>query len=336
MMDAVFENRLLARWAQLLPRRPDQLGAIHDADCELVPLDADTLLALTVDAVDEEIVAGLYDDPTTAGRLAAASSLSDLAAVGASPLGILLCVTLPSDDGAVLDEVALGVAAACSAAGTFVLGGDTSIGSVLRVSCVGAGIVPRSRVLRRLGLRPGDRLYASGKLGAGAALAASKLLGVRGMREDTFRPVPRLVHGRALGGIASACIDTSDGLVAAVDQLARLNRVAIDITTPLDALLVPAAVTLRARASVDAFTVLAAPHGELELVFGVPEERREALAAAAAAIGWEPLPIGVVGEGQGTSIDGRPFDGAAIRDLWREVGGDARRWLIALRSGGYT
>jgi len=337
-MHAVTENKLLSRWARLLPRAPGQLGRIHEADCELVPLGDGKLLALTVDAVDEELE-GLYRDPTTAGRIAAVASLSDLAAVGAEPLGLLLSVSLPAgDDGGVQTRVAEGVAQACAAAGTFVLGGDTSEAATLRIACVGVGTVPAASVLRRVGLRPGDRLFASGRLGMGAALAGVKLLGLAGVDVDegTFRPPCRLAHGRALRGIASACIDTSDGLFAAVDQLARINRVEIALDADLGALLEPRAEAVRQSLGIGAFPLLASVHGEFELVFGVPPERRDALEAIAHRLDWQPVALGEVREGRGLRVGDAHVDGAKIRNLYGESGGDVKRYVAALVRLGLT
>ena len=61
--DDVAENRRLTRWAELLPRAPEQVGDVHETDAELVPLGDGRLLALTVDTVAEEIQLGLYRDP---------------------------------------------------------------------------------------------------------------------------------------------------------------------------------------------------------------------------------------------------------------------------------
>ncbi|NIQ59448.1 MAG: thiamine-phosphate kinase, partial [Gammaproteobacteria bacterium] len=128
VMNEVRENRLLARWAELLPRHPGQVGAIQDADAELVPLDDDMLLALTVDSLSEEIEAGLYT-AAVAGRVVVAACLSDLAAVGAQPTGLLLSVTLPrAGPDATQAAVAEGAGKACREAGVFVLGGDTGEG----------------------------------------------------------------------------------------------------------------------------------------------------------------------------------------------------------------
>ena len=116
LIDVIHENRLLSRWAQLLPRLTTAIGSIHEADAELVPLDETRWLAVKVDTVAEEIAAGLYADPATAGRIAVISVLSDLAAVGAEPLGLLLSVVLPRDNAETVQaRVAAGARAAVMA-----------------------------------------------------------------------------------------------------------------------------------------------------------------------------------------------------------------------------
>ncbi len=195
--DDVAENRRLTRWADLLPRAPGQVGGVHETDAELVPLGDGRLLALTVDTVAEEIALGLYRDPRTAGRIAVAAAVSDLAAVGAEPIGLLLSVTLPARDAeAVQEAVARGVAEAAGEAGTWVLGGDTNEGTALSVGCSAAGFVPADSVLTRMGARPGERVFGTGPLGLGAARAAAALLGAPSLlSEDEFRPPCRLAHG---------------------------------------------------------------------------------------------------------------------------------------------
>ena len=142
--DDVAENRRLTRWAELLPRAPGQVGDVHETDAELVPLGDGRLLALTVDTVAEEIALGLYREPETAGRIAVTAALSDLAAVGADPIGLLLSVTLPARDAeSVQESVARGVAEAARDAGTWVLGGDTNEGATLCVELQRGGPRPR-------------------------------------------------------------------------------------------------------------------------------------------------------------------------------------------------
>ena len=330
--DEVEENRRLMRWADLLPRAPGQAGGVHETDAELVPLGDGRLLALTIDTVAEEIRLGIYADPRTAGRVAAAAALSDLAAVGAEPLGLLLSVTLPAKDtGAVQEAVARGVAETARAAGTFVLGGDTNEGPMLSVGCAAAGLVPVGSELRRVGLHPGDILFAAGPLGLGAACAAGALLGSAGLfDEQEFVPPPRIAHGVVLRRLASAAMDTSDGLVATLDQLGRLNGVRLRVALSPAELLHPRAAEVARHLGLPPLTLLAALHGEFELVFGLQAHLRGSLEDVAARIAWRPIEIGVVEEGSGLVVDGRPIDGARIRNLLNACGGDPRVYAQAL------
>ncbi len=335
LLAQVHENRLLSRWGELLPRPAGAHGRVHESDAELLPLPGGGTLALTVDTVAEEIERRLYREPFTAGRTAAVASLSDLAAVGADPLGLLLAVTLPAagrNCDAVQVEVARGVSEACAEAGTFVLGGDTNLGPQLTVATVGAGLVPAGALpLGRTGMIAGDRLFASGPLGLGGALAAARWLSAEAgsFAESDYRPRVTLPFGRALRCVASACMDTSDGLVATLDQLARLNGLALRIERPLAELLCPQARSVAQESGLPPFALLAGLHGEFELVFSVPEARLLQLEAT----GLRPVFLGRAEAGAGLFFGSQPIDGARVRNLLDEVGGDVRayaRGLVAL------
>jgi thiamine-monophosphate kinase len=357
MMDAVHENRFLSRWAALLPRAPGQVGGIHETDAELLPLGDGRLLVLKVDSVVEEVTAGIYSDPETAGRIAVTSTLSDLAAVGAEPLGLLLSVTVPKpehcgmgkvakvppraktgrkstlgfvEEEQIQERVASGVRDACERAGTFVLGGDTNSGQTLAVSVCAAGIVPEGEYLSRLGAKPGDGIWATGLLGLGGALAASSLLRTGGFDEQEFRPDIRLKIGRALRGIASACMDTSDGFIATADQLARLNGVAFHVDVPLESLLHPLVEKFRTRVELPALPFLASIHGEFELLFAVPPDREAALDDVARVLGWTPVRVGTVREGSGVYLGELELDSTFLRNLLDDMHGDVAAYAARL------
>jgi thiamine-monophosphate kinase len=330
-MDEILENRLLARWGDLLPRAPGQVGGLQETDAELVDLGDGRLLALTVDAVVEEVTAGLYRDPRTVGRIAAASSLSDLAAVGADALGVLGCATLPHarrED--VQTAVAAGLRETLDPAGVFVLGGDTNEGEHLALALTAAGLVPRADLITRVGARAGDAVFVSGPLGAGGALGASVMLGLGHVREEAYRPVTRLREGRLLRGLASCCMDTSDGFVATIDQLARINEVGFRITAPSATLLHPLAAELSAATRLPAFPFLASYHGEFELVFTVPPERIAELERRANEAGWQPLRVGSVESTPGVRFGDVEVDTAALRNAFELSGGDARKYVDTL------
>ncbi|HSB62986.1 MAG TPA: AIR synthase related protein, partial [Thermoanaerobaculia bacterium] len=265
--------------------------------------------------------------------IAVTAALSDLAAVGAEPIGLLLSVTLPTRDAEAAQEaVARGAAEAAREARTWVLGGDTNEGSALSVGCSAAGLVPADSVLTRMGARPGEGVFVTGPLGLGAARAAAAFLGDPSLLpEEEFRPPCRLAHGRALRGVASAAMDTSDGLLATLDQLARLNGIAIRITRPEGELLHPRAAPAGLRTGLSPLALLAVLHGEFELVFTIPDSGRPALDAEAARLDWAPLEIGITEPGRGLFAGDRPIDGARVRNLFSECRGDMGAYAAALR-----
>jgi thiamine-monophosphate kinase len=336
-LDLISENRLLGVWARTLRRRPDQANRMHESDAELVPLPGtDRLLALTSDTLAEEIALGFYRDPETIGWMAATMSLSDLAAVAADPLGLLVAVTLPRGAGPDFQEgLAAGLDAACRAAGTYVLGGDTNLAAEAAVTTTAVGLVGCDQVLRRTGCGAGEVVFASGPLGAGASVAARALGGEagRGPEPAPFRPCARLREARWLVGFATACMDTSDGLIATLDQLSRLNGVGFEIATPLEQLLETGAHRACLALGLDPLLAVAQPHGEFELVWTVREEDADRFLRQAASHGFRPLALGrtipepvirLVGETV------RVIDAARIRNLTDEMGSEPRRYVAAL------
>jgi thiamine-monophosphate kinase len=340
-MTHVDERVLIDRLAAGFARSPRQLNAVHESDAELVRLpDGDTVLAVTTDAIVEEITAGLYRDPYLAGWMIVAVNASDLAAVGAAPVGIVVSESLPPDfPDAALDDLQRGIRDAAERHGLPVLGGDTNQAGTLALSATAIGTVPADRVLTRRGAKPGDRVFASGPVGIGTAFAFATLMCGDGARVNAvpFQPVARLKEGRCLPGIASACMDTSDGVIATLDELMRLNGVGVRWERPLIEAVHPTALATARRAGLPAWTMLAGPHGEFELVFTVPDARCAALDAAAAAIGWAPIELGVVMEEPVCSLrdatEWLEIDTTRIRNLFGDVAGDPDRFLGELLGG---
>lgn len=319
MIDDVKENKLLGALARGFARSPRQVNALHESDAELVRLPGmDALLAVTVDAIEEEIELGLYADPFLIGWMAVTVAVSDLAAVGADPLGVLVVEALPPDlEDTARDQLQQGIEAACTAYDAPVLGGDTNSASPLHVAGVAVGLVPSDAFLTRLGARPGHALCTTGPLGSGSAFAALRRLGRT--PSFSFRPCARLDAGRRLRGRAACCMDTSDGALATIDQLMRLNDVGFRLHGP-DDWLHPAAREVAQQLDVLPWMMLAGLHGEFELLFCLPDDALPALQAAAAEDGWAPLRIGTVIETPRIELDTGDgvldLDTGAIRDLF--------------------
>ena len=335
MSDPILENAYIERLVRGLPRSPLQLNRLQEADAELIRLPGTAaVLALKADSIVEEVETGLYADPYLLGWMTVTVSASDLAAVGAEPVGVLLNETLPPEaDERYLAELQRGIGEACAEYDLPVLGGDTNFSAHVQVGSFALGVIPDGRPVTRVGCRPGDLLYASGSLGSGGAYALAVLAPTAtGAERPCYRPRARLREGALLRPFASCCMDTSDGALPTLDQLARLNGVGFRIEGRVEALLDGAAQTV--VAGYPAWMPLAGPHGEFELLFTIPPDRRAAFESAAAAASWSPLRLGSVTAEPAITLtfDGTrvPVDTVRVRNLFASVGGDVHAYVGGL------
>jgi len=272
-------------------------------------------------AATDTIVAGVHfpeDCPARAiGHRALAVNLSDLAAMGAEPRWALLALTLPAEDPRWLEQFSAGFHALAARSGSALVGGDTTRGP-LAITVTALGSVPRGTALRRDGARAGDALCVSGTLGDAAAGLGlfrgdftTRVPGVHPLILRFEFPEPRLALGRALCGVATACIDVSDGLLADVGHLleasgvgARLEVDAVPLSVPME-LAIPAE---RRRA------LALAGGDDYELAFSCAESAVEGLAARAAELGVQVTRIGRIEQAAGlrcVDAEGAAFDPGA-------------------------
>jgi thiamine-monophosphate kinase len=352
-MDEVLENVSIDAWARTFSRDARQTNAPHESDAELIemPGSPDLVLAATVDTVSEEILEGLYRDPYTMGWVVTMASFSDLAAVGADALGLLLSVSVPADgDDAYVERAALGVEEACRSLGVHVLGGDTNHAPTAAFTGCALGTAPRASVLTRRGAEPGDAVYLSGPAGSGNALGLARLgrLPDRLFPEERYRPAARLSIGRALRGLANACMDTSDGVLATLDQLMRLNGHGFEVDCTWTNVLASEVVELCDVTGTPHWMMLGGPHGEFELVFTMPEQRLTELEQRLSSFGgslssraggpW-PVRIGTVQKRPVITLlppaaEPRDIDMAVARNLLDANEGDLTRYVTRLRNLG--
>jgi thiamine-monophosphate kinase len=175
--------------------------------------------------------------PDEIGYRAAAAALSDLAAVAARPVGLLVSLALPAGDaGEFAEEVMRGVRRAAEFAGAALLGGDVASTAgplVVDVIVVGAAAAP----VLRSGAAPGDEVWVTGTLGGAAAAVAAWLAGGTSdasARERFAAPIPRVHEALFLldHGIPTAMIDLSDGLAGDAAHLAAASGAALVLDAP--------------------------------------------------------------------------------------------------------
>lgn len=262
-------RRLLAQWG------PHSTGAGDDAAVLDVP--AGEHLAASVDTTVEGVhFRRAWLTPAEIGERAVTAALSDLAAMGALPLGVLVALVLPDPWREKLAELAEGIGLAVSAAETRVLGGNLSAGGELSVTTTVLGHA--AAVLRRDGVRAGDTLYVTGRLGGPGAALAAWLAGrtpADAHRERFAHPVARLREARWLAGAGvAAAIDLSDGLLADAGHLAAAGGVGLEIE--LGAIpLIEGAGAREALASGEEYELLLSAPGPLDTAafagqFGLP------------------------------------------------------------------
>lgn len=268
-------------------------------DCAVLRLAADERLATSVDTMVNGVHFPEDSFPEDIGYRAVAAAASDLAGMGARPLGMTLALTLPEADELWLTTFSQGLAAAVTAFELPLVGGDTTRGP-LTISVQVLGALPQGLALTRAGARPGDRLCVSGTLGdaaAGLACLKGEWLPEPDQAEYLLarfhRPSPRLALGRSLLGRASAAIDISDGLLADAGHVAAAS----DVGMIIDPAALPLSPALAVHPDVDQARHWALAGGDdYELCFCLPEG--EQLPAGCTAIGRV-----VEGEGVNCGLD---------------------------------
>ncbi len=249
----------------------------------------------------DTMVAGVHylpDDPAdgVAQKLLRVN-LSDLAAMGAAPLGYLLTVSAPAGTpDSWFAGFAAGLARDQADFGVTLLGGDTtSTPGPITLSLTIIGHVAPGQAVRRRGAKPGDEVWVTGTIGDGAlglAVSLGKLADSSGhLRRRYCVPEPRL--GLPLAGLASAAIDVSDGLLQDLGHLCRLGRCGAEI----EAAAVPLSAPARA-AGPEWFPSCLGGGDDYELLLAVPPGQGEALAEACRALSVPVTRIGRFVEGQ--------------------------------------
>jgi len=291
-------------------------------DCALLRVPAGQELAVSTDM----LVAGRHFfpdvDPAALGWKALAVNLSDLAAMGAAPLGFTLALALPEVDAVWLEGFARGLFECASAHACPLVGGDTTRGP-LNLSLTIFGTVPAGAAVRRSGAQAGDDVWISGAPGL-AALGLRLVQAERGQggtanepapvmpdvatRAQCIaaleRPVPRLALGEALRGVANSMLDVSDGLLGDLAHILEASQLQGATLHTAD---LPVAPPLALQPEALRWACLFAGGDDYELCFTAAPAQRAAVLAAARNAGAVVTRIGVAGEAlTATAAPSRP------------------------------
>ena len=270
-------------------------------------------LAVTVDT----LIAGVHFPdgmaPHALGHRLMAVNLSDLAAMGARPRWCTLALTLPSADELWLDGFSRGLFELADRYGVSLVGGNLSRGP-LTLTLQLMGKVEPKNMLTRSGGHVGDDIYVTGTLGdssAGIMLILERSAAPQGsaaaaLKERFYRPVPRVGAGLALGPLATAAIDVSDGLLADLDHICKASAcgATIDVErVPLSAEL------LSMFPPQEALAHALGGGDDYELCFTAPPSRADEIEAALEAADTPVRRIGQLIAGQTVVCrrDGEPF-----------------------------
>lgn len=273
-------------------------------DCALLQIPTGHYCAVSTDSLVSGVHFPKDSPPFLLGQRVLAVAVSDLAAMGAKPLGFTLAITLEQIDTPWLQAFSEGLSAMAQHCAIALIGGDTTRGPLAMTVTV-MGAVPTHHSLLRSGAQVGDLLCVSGPLGAAAA-ALPFVLGQ--VAADTvpaeaqqqllaayWTPQPQLELGRWLLGKASAALDISDGLLADCGHIAKASKVALQIE---QARVPIAAAVLRTVGDADALQCALSGGDDYQLAFTIAASYLEALQQRFTAV----QVIGRVSAGQGVQL----------------------------------
>jgi thiamine-monophosphate kinase len=286
------EFDLIARIRQRAASRSDVVVGIGD-DAAILSVPPGKRLVVAMDTLNIGVHFPEDTAPADIGWKSLAVNLSDLAAMAATPAWCTLSLSLPQPDAPWLDgflDVFLELAARHDVA---LVGGDTTRGP-LSICVTAHGLVDPRGALLRSAARAGDDVWVTGTLGDAAA-ALRQWQSQRPvdpvLRARLDRPTPRVAAGLALAGIAHACIDVSDGLLADLSHICRTSGVGAQID--IDAL--PASEALIAAFDPATRRELQIAGGDdYELCFTAPKTARLAVQEAMSACDMAATRIGCI------------------------------------------
>ena len=233
------ERKIIKLILECLDQMPNMPLPFGD-DASAVDLGTDKLAVINMD-----MLVGKTDVPKTmslwqAARKAAIMNISDLAAKGAQPLALLASIGVPPDlTETDIQQIGKGLNAGAREYNAYILGGDTNEASDLVISCMALGACRKNQLIKRSGAKPGDYVAVTGSFGKAAAGLKILMDDLSAAEDDkvlvdsVLMPKARAKEGLALAQsqLATASIDSSDGLAWSLHELSRASNVGFSLDT---------------------------------------------------------------------------------------------------------
>jgi len=304
-------ERALVELARKICRRGPRVRVGIGDDAAAIDIDGSCLVATT-----DMLVASRHFPPHTTpeqmGRKAVVVNLSDLAAMGAEPSGLLFSVGLPRKlEVKFVERLVRGLDVAAHEYGTYVVGGDLDESEEVVISGAAFGVARRREILTRSGARAGDLIAVTGRLGAASAglrllLKGLPVKGYRALIKAQLEPGARVREGKVLArsGFVTSAIDVTDGFAASLWHLARESKVkfVVDRAQVPEHPLVRKFVT---KYGFDADDFVLFGGEDFELLFTVRPRGWKKVQRALKRVGATAALIGQVAKGRGVFIQAK-------------------------------
>jgi thiamine-monophosphate kinase len=271
------ERTAIQRIAAVLTKGTNGSG-IGD-DCAAIDMGKEYLL-ITTDMMSQRTHIPAQMTPYQMGWFLVAISLSDIAAKGGTPLGLVLSFGLPKKTTELfLKELTKGADACAVIFGTTIVGGDTKETQEITLCGTAFGTVKKDEFMSRTGAHPGDVIAVTGTLGkAGAGYYSLKYhILEKKLSKALLEPDPKLKEGRLLAQqrLVTSSMDLSDGLSASLYQLQEMNDVGFEIKKNVLPLASELSMLCRKKHGIDPYSLALHFGGDYELLVTIPHERFE-------------------------------------------------------------
>jgi thiamine-monophosphate kinase len=285
------ERKIIECMAGKLPRSKHQLNALFTSDAELIRLNSGVML-VNIDEFSQED-RFRDDDAYKLGWNLTAATISDILACCGHPkyYGHSVVVNKNQWGEKYISQFSEGIADALRFSNTSFIGGDLGFADHWHYTGVAIGMAQNP--INRIGIKSGDHIFMTGQIGAGNTEAAIKLFGNKSNTswKQSIQFPFRIRESQFINQFATACMDSSDGLLCTLKTLAELNHTGFEITnTPFFTM----GLDLCSQLNIAEELLFMGECGEYELVFTVEEHRVEAFNSASDSQGLNFNHIGTI------------------------------------------